>query len=124
MGVGGAAQPESDHAGSNGGVAVAINQDELAGELVLFVGIEGNRINRGHIDERDFVTMQFLCRQMLHCVDVEPILQFRHRCANRLRAGFDQVTSPWEQRRFRQPDKMRGESVGPLLRFVCISDIN
>ncbi len=92
---------EPDHAGSNGRVAVAVDQDETAGNAILFVGIEADRLDRGDIDEGDFVAMQLLGGQVLQRVDVEPIFQLCHHRADRLRAGFEQITPTGKKRGLR-----------------------
>src|SRR5262249_34586875 len=114
IGVSGAAESESNQAGSNGCVAVPVDQYETAGNPILVVWIEADRLNCGDINEGDFVAMQFFRRQMLQCVDIDAILQFGHHRANRLSARFKQITSTGKKWGFRQPNKMRSESIGAL----------
>src|SRR5262249_17795605 len=65
IGVCSAAQREPDQAGRNRRIAVAVDQYKPPSNPILLVWSKPDRLNRGDVDERDFVAMQFLCRQML-----------------------------------------------------------
>jgi hypothetical protein len=96
-----AAQAKADHASGDSGVAVAVAQNEAAGDSILFIRGKADRFTGCYVDEGDFVAMQLLCRQMLQRSSIEPILQLGHHRADRLSTGFKQIGSPWQKRGFR-----------------------
>ena len=55
MDIGAAAQPERDHAGADGVVGEAVDDDKRAGLPVLLIGIEGDRNGGGEIAEPDVI---------------------------------------------------------------------
>src|SRR6516164_362948 len=118
MGVGGAAQSKTNHAGGNRGTRMAVDQDETAGRLVLVIRIEANRLSCGNIGKSDFMAMQILCGQMLRRIDVKAVLKLGNRGVRRLRTRFQQINAAWEKRRFREPNEMRRERVGAMRRRV------
>ena len=101
IGVCSAAQREADHAGGDSRVAVAIDQNEAAGNSILFIRRKVDRLNGRDVDEGNFIAMQLLCRQMIQRSSIEPVLQLGHHRANRLPAGFEQISAPWQKRSFR-----------------------
>ena len=77
MDVGAAAQPERDHAGADGVVGKAVDDDERAGLAVLLIGIEGDRSGRGEIAEADLVEAERVRGQMLARIDVDLVFERR-----------------------------------------------
>ena len=61
----------NDHAGTDGGVGEAIDDDEGAGGRIGFVGIKDQRRCQSQRDAADFVEVQFVGRFLGERVDVD-----------------------------------------------------
>ena len=70
----GAAQREMDHAGADGAVGEAVDQDEAAGVVVLGVGIESDRLVEAHVADADLVQFERFRGQLFQRVDVDLVL--------------------------------------------------
>ena len=73
MDVSRAAQAEGDHAGANGAVRIAVDDDERAGLAVLRIGIEGDRRSGRDVAEADIVEAERVGGEVLLGVDVDAV---------------------------------------------------
>ncbi len=59
IGISGPAKAEANETCCNGRIAMPIDQYETAGNLVVFVRVEADRLDSGDINKGDFIPMQF-----------------------------------------------------------------
>ncbi len=107
-------QAEVDHAGGDGGVGIAVDEDERAGGAVVLVAVEGNRLGERQVGEADVVERQGLGGERLEAVDVDLMLELAHRGADGAGAGLEQIGAAGQQRLVGHPDEMGGDLIGTL----------
>ena len=110
----GASQRMQDHAGANGGVCDAVDQDEGAGRAVLGEGIEGDRGPRREVADADLVEVERLRRLMREIVDVDPVFQIGDGGAHLVGLGAQDIGAAGQQRLLIEPDDVGGELIGDL----------
>ena len=79
----GAPEREADHAGGDGRVGEAVDQDEAAGVAVLLIGVEGDRRGGRDVDEADLVQLQHLRRRCARACRRRAVFQLGHRAPAR-----------------------------------------
>ena len=109
--VGGAAQAVGHHTGGDGLVALAVDQDEGAGGMILGVDVEGQRRVGGDRGAADLVEAQCRRRVLRERVDVEPVGQPAYVGRYRACAELQQIGSAEAQRLVAHPDEVGGEAV-------------
>jgi len=115
--VAGAPQREVQRSGGDGGVALAVDQDEGAERTVARVRLERERLVEVQVAAGDLVELQVLGGQVLLGVDVDLVLDLGDRGADRARAQLQQVGPARQQALVAHPQQVRGELVGDLRRI-------
>ncbi len=59
-----------DKSGAEGVVAEPVDQDEVAGIVVIGVGVEGDRAAEAAVAHRDIIEIELLGCNLFNCVDV------------------------------------------------------
>ena len=122
MDVAGAAQREIERPRSDGRIALPIDQDERPELAVVGVRLERDRLVQVDVAVRHFVELEMLGRQVLLRVDVDLVLDFGDRRADRARADLQPVRSPGQQRVFAEPQQVHRELVRDLRRAAGSGD--
>jgi hypothetical protein len=117
MDVAGAAQCEVERPRSDGRIALPIDQDEGAELPVVGVRLERHRLVQVDVAVRDFIEFEMLGRQVLLRVDIDLVLDFGDRRADRARADLQPVRSPGQQRVFAEPQQVHRVLVRDLRRL-------
>ena len=112
MHIGGPHQRKIDHAGADGGVGEAVDQDKAAGIAVLAIRIEGQRLGKGDIHITDLIQRQCPARQMVQGVDIDLVLEGRDLGWRRGGAQLQKILPSGQQFLVRHPQQMRRELVG------------
>ena len=81
MDIGGAPEAEIDHARAHRGIGEAVDQDEAAHVAIVAIGIEGQRLRQREIAVADFIERKRLAGHMFQRIDIDHVLQARHRGA-------------------------------------------
>src|SRR5580700_8444490 len=92
-----------DEAGTDGGVADAVDEDEAAQGAAALVGLEGNRLVELELAYADVVQLEALRRGVLERVDVDAVLEGRDRRRHGARPGLHEVGAPLEHRLLVEP---------------------
>ena len=115
-------QSLAQHAGGDGVVGDAVDQDEAAGVAILGVGIKGDRPVEFQFADADFVEVQLLGLHMFQSVDVDLVFQGQHGRGNGLRADLHQIASAAQHRLLAHPNDGRLELIADLGRCVGGAD--
>src|SRR6516225_2929388 len=105
MDVSRAAQAVADHAGGDGRVGEAVDQDEGAGLAIVLVNVESDRLGEREIAEADVVEIERLCGKRLEALDVDMMLELAHRRIDRARTGLEEIGPARQERRLVHPDE-------------------
>jgi hypothetical protein len=100
------------HAGADGGVADAVDQDEAAGFAHLFVRVERDRPVHAQLAHRDLVQRELLRREMLQRVHIHLVLDVGDGGGDRARADLHQIGAAGHQGFVLHPHERRLELVG------------
>ena len=110
--VAGAAEREVQHAGGDGGVGFAVDQDEAAQRAAGFVGLPDDGLGGGERDDADAVQGQRLGGEVLGGVDVDLVFERLDGGADGSGAGFEPVGAAGQERVGGHPDERCLELVG------------
>ena len=116
------AQREIKHAGTDGAVSQSVDQDESAQRRILRIGIERNRQIKLELADANVVEFQALGRLLLERIDIDLVLQRRHRRRYRARADFHQVGAALQHRLVVHPHHGGAELAGDLRRRIACRD--
>ena len=83
------ARGRADHAGGDGVVGGRVHKDEAAGAAVDLIGVEEEWVGGGKLDTPDFVEFQRVGLIAVHGIDVDFVVQLRHKGAHAA-CGVDQ----------------------------------
>ena len=117
-----APQREIDATRADGGVILAVDQDERAQRLFLVEWRERDGLIQREIHFRHFVQFQPPRCKLLLCVHIDAVLDLRHLCGDCCTADAQQIRAAGYQRSITHPQQMRAELIGNLRRGVGGSD--
>ena len=100
------------HAGGDGGVGFAVDQDEAAQRAAGFVGLPDDGLGGGERDDADAVQGQRLGGEVLGGVDVDLVFERLDGGADGPGAGFEPVGAAGQERVGGHPDERCLELVG------------
>src|SRR3546814_12905698 len=101
-----------DGAAGDGGVGLAVDQDEAAQLAVVRIALEGDRPVQLEVATADLVERQLRRRQRSLRVDVDLVPDLRDACADCTGGGLEPVAAPGEQRLRAHPEQVRGKQIG------------
>ena len=107
-------QREANHAGSDGAVALSVDENEGAGAAVVGIWVNGYRRHGRDVAEGNLVELERARCEMLEGIDVDLVLDRGDVSAGPRRADAHQVGAAGQKRLLSKPDDVSCKRIGDL----------